>query len=237
MKEKNLPAIERGLNCIRLCAQRGGGVSFSLFQEELQLSPATLSRLLAVLTDLQYLSKREDGYRLGSRAVLLSEEIAAASRNDSIRLQPVIDALAEKTRESAAFFELDGKDRMIILCKREMPDSYHYMQLFTGWGPPLEQDCFGLVCLIDAGGSDPADKRLTVKNVRAELDRYGACAMERHLKGHIIRVCAPVRRGAAGEIVGSIGITLPAGQGVTNNLDARREDVAASAELASRILG
>ncbi len=235
MREKNLPAIERGLSCIRFCALQRSGVSFSLFQEELRLSPSTLSRLLAVLTELKYLAKHEDGYRLGSRAVILAEEIKAASSNDTIRLQPIIDALAEKTGESAAFFELDGKNKMIIICKKEMQDSYHYMQLFSSWGPPLEQDCFGLVCLVGDAGFAAA--RPQGEKVRAELNKYGACAMERRLKGDIIRVCAPVNRGGAGDIVGSIGITFPAGNAAKNNLDSLRKGVADSAALASRVLG
>jgi DNA-binding IclR family transcriptional regulator len=100
------PALENGLRILE--AVGGGGVRFGDLVERLDISRATVSRLLKVLMQQKYVVKDNLGvYRPGSALSALSG--ASDERKSLAQVGgPVLDTLAEATGCSAILFHWDG---------------------------------------------------------------------------------------------------------------------------------
>jgi DNA-binding IclR family transcriptional regulator len=210
-------ALARSIAIITSCG-RPGGAAFGELKAALEVVPATLVRLLAQLQREGLVAKTADRrYALGPAAMALAEAIAGGPSRPRL-VQPAVEALAEDTGESAAFFE-GSAGGMTLIAKREMPDSFHYLPLFGrrrllemafGYAilaarPPAA--CAAAITSHCAGGRErPERLAIALSRVR----RLGHVAHQERHSG-TFRLAAPVRE--RGGVIGVVGISCaqPAG--------------------------
>lgn len=249
MAKSSMPGLRMGFSIVDHCARSQDGIGFSELRETCGgASPSTMSRILKVLMEEGVIEKRAaDGrYSTGANFAAMARN-ALGRRSLADIMGPIVADLAEATRESAAFYALDGK-RMRLVCKREMENSFHYMDVGMTWGP-LWQDPFGLVCLrrYDKGLAAQVDidalREFGIKDVgkasslvAMESDYQGAAvAFTRRMggRGEVTRVVAPAYAGVERRVVGSLGITMPG----ANAEPGRVENCVAAVERAARKAG
>jgi DNA-binding IclR family transcriptional regulator len=231
-------ALARSVAIVKACARRDGA-AFGGLRRELDLVPATLARLLAQLQAEGLVAKADGRYVLGLAAEDLAEALSGGARLPRL-IQPVVDALADDTRESSAFFE-GSRRTMTLLAKREMPGSFHYLPLFgrrglleMAFGYPLiaarsPTACAAAIRAHCAGGRD-RPTRLAVEVSRARRRGYVA-ALEP--QGGCFRLAAPV--GGEGEVVGTVGISCLRAPPASRRAELTERVLSAAAQIAALI--
>src|SRR4051812_27672541 len=95
-------SLRRAVDLLRALAERPEGASAAALSRATGLPPATVSRLLATLADVDLVERPAgaDGWLLGHEAVRLGRA-ANPFRGLAREVQPLLEALAEETGESA----------------------------------------------------------------------------------------------------------------------------------------
>jgi len=211
-------SVTRAFEVLNAVAARSGGATFSgLGRACPGIASATLPRLLKSLVTAGLL--RKDG--VGGRYVLGEGSLGFARRalgcvSRADLLQPLIDELAEQTCESAAYYELDG-DALVLLVKTEKPNSFHYIPVQARTGR-LDKHYFSVVILahgpdrllrdtLRVAGVDSGNTRKAFDRLVARARRTGCLTGPEDADQPISRAVSPVH-GAAGGVVGSIGVTM-----------------------------
>lgn len=121
------------------------GLPFTKLRKEVGLPAATVSRLLKVMAEEGWVDGGgQDPWRPGSAFRAAAWRLAPSADVVAI-IQPVVDSLADVSKESTAFVEWAG-DGFVFRAKREMPESYHYLEVGQRNRGVLDH-VFGLVCL------------------------------------------------------------------------------------------
>jgi DNA-binding IclR family transcriptional regulator len=209
-------SLARALQVLRLLSARKDGAKFSELAVERGRMPApTLSRLLRSMTALGLVVREaaHGRYRLGAEATSLARTLLD-SQPHQLLVQPVIEALARATEQSAAYYEPDGAE-LVLLAKAEVPHSFHYIDIF-GRVPELTRHGFGQVYLawsggqrrhlMRAGGWQPAaGPRQFEQRCRDALKVGYLIERGEHLAG-VTRIAAPVLA-QDGTLIGVLGIS------------------------------
>ncbi len=238
----NLTGLMRTILLLEYLAPRSSGMGFNeikaLFPDA---PPSTVSRLLKALLEENLLAKREDekNYRIGSRARLLGEILCNhAGRTDL--LKTAVRNLAETTRHSAAYFELqDWTNRLVV--KHEIPEAFLYM---PAGHCNLNFSSHGFAKVLASGQPDevlnqlveqfiPAGERDSYRKELEIIRRDKVCINRHDDRDYYCRIAAPVFSGDA--FAGAIGITV-LGEHSLEELEKLAEQVKlAAAEAAAKI--
>ena len=239
-------AVGRTFTVLDVLARRRK-VSFTELEQSCPgMAKATLIRLLRSLQSAGQVEKDKSGYYvLGPDCFRFARSVLElVSRGELVT--PALTMLADATGESAAYFELDGR-QVKLLNKVEMPNSFHYIPV-GGKAGRLHIHVFALVIL--AFSNDPFTRRMLAGEKRAEeaarnrarttCDRIrseGLYVGPEEPGAPISRVVAPVL-GSDGIARGAIGITLLGERVAKKRLaECRRHVLEAAALAGEHILG
>jgi DNA-binding IclR family transcriptional regulator len=241
-----LPAVRRSAAILRILATRPGGCSFSeLLTCGGRLSPASLSRLLKVLADEGLVAKdsMSGAYVVGAELLRLACGVRdAVSPRDVV--QPVLDALAADTRQSAAFYEPETTGA-VLTAKAEIEEGFHYIRVFQRM-PELPRHGFGQVLLAFtpaavrrrwAGARWPTAAAAYARRLTAV--RRGLVVLPDWAPSGgrgLIRLAAPVFRGGGGALCGVLGVTFWGGSVAAGRVAAMADRVVAAARRATDML-
>jgi DNA-binding IclR family transcriptional regulator len=191
-------AVDRAL--MLLAAFRAGDRALSLAElaERAQLVKSTALRLLASLLHFGLVQRLEDGrYSLGPEVARLQSIYTAAFSMEGV-VMPVLRALVDRTKESAAFHVLQG-GRRVVLHRVDSPQPIRY-QVSVGEIMPLDRGAGGRVLTAYSGGKGAIYERIRKDGVAALVgDRYPDLA----------GISAPVFK-AGGDLAGAVTLTMPA---------------------------
>ncbi len=215
--ERNIIGLRRGLTVLAFLAARPDGAGFSGLRRALgSPTAATTSRVLKVLLDEDWLRKDGDRYFAGKGFVLAARTLTGSADAGEL-VQPVVDALAADTQQSAAYFELRN-DRTTLLAKCDRANSFHYIpvgrgqRLFTvhAWAHVLlayrgRDEVERLFARREENRSLP--KREFMQRIDAARDADAYVYLRGGVYGALARVVAPVFPDAEHRNVGAIGIT------------------------------
>ncbi|MBP0493777.1 IclR family transcriptional regulator [Pararoseomonas indoligenes] len=115
------------------------------------LDKATLLRILATYVAHGYLRRQADGRYAPGPAPLRLAALYGATHDLIARLTPILQAVMERTGESAAFYERDGDDRL-CLCRANAPRALRH-QVETGERLPLSAGGAAAHVLLAGTGS------------------------------------------------------------------------------------
>jgi DNA-binding IclR family transcriptional regulator len=137
------------------------------------LDKATLLRILGTYAAHGFVRRQEDGRYAPGPASLRLAALYHATTDLVGRLMPVLQAVAERLEESAAFYERDGADR-VCLCRvnaqralrhqvepgERLPlaaggAAAHVLQAYTGDASPMTEKVLAQGYLSTAGHRDP----------------------------------------------------------------------------------
>jgi DNA-binding IclR family transcriptional regulator len=243
---QQLMGLRRGVWVLKIMARFPKGCTFGQLQKQMEGLPApTLSRLLKVMVDERLLEKDPTTgvYKAGVLAFNLSKRFLGRASVPEV-LQPIIDELAERCGESAAYCEYENR-AMIFLATTDMPGSFHYME--TGVpNPRIAYHGFGQVCLAhmdrkkvefvlkDSPVPLPLEKKAYYKRLE-RIRQEGYFIEVGESQSVCTRITAPVFRGS-GKFIGVLGITVLKNKLTANEKDGFTKHVKDAAEAASRAL-
>lgn len=244
-EKKTLMGLRRGIEVLRILSRHPGGCTFTELQEATGDLPApTLSRLMKALVDEELATKDADHgrYLLGKTMVVLAQSVLGSTPREEI-LHPVLVSLAERTRESSAYFEREA-DHLVLLDKVERAESHHYMSVMGR----NTQFAHGFYQVILAFLPDDTRERLVSgvsewhcgkrewKRRLKEARKNGVYFEDEDLKPGMCRFAAPVLCGNDGEVVGSIGVTFHKAGADENRLAELSDLVARAGKQATDML-
>jgi len=190
-------AVDRAL--MLLSAFKGGDRALTLAElaARTKLVKSTALRLLASLTHSGYLQRSADGlYSVGPEVARLHGTFAS-SFSLEMAVMPALQRLAAATNETAAFHVIRG-DRRICLYRVNSTLPLH-VHVQVGDLLPLDRGAGGRVLSAFAGAKGAVYERIR---------RDGYAALQGDRVADLAGIAAPVL-GPAGELVGSITLTLP----------------------------
>ncbi|WP_338665491.1 helix-turn-helix domain-containing protein [Pararoseomonas sp. SCSIO 73927] len=162
------------------------------------LDKATLLRILGTYIAHGYLRREPDGRYAPGPAPLRLAALYAATRDITARLMPVLQAVMERTGESAAFYERDGDDRL-CLCRVNAPRSLRH-QVETGERLPLSAGgAAAHVLLAGTGGATP---------LAGELQHQGWLSTAGERDPGLASIAIPVREND-GTFLGALVVSGP----------------------------
>lgn len=126
-----LVAGRRALRLVELVGAQRGGLSFSELSQRMELSSASLTRLLKMLVAEEWIRPSDVGarYVAGSRLFELGDDLRSHHPLADL-VAPVVYDLAHETGHSACVAAFQG-DHFILLAKTEHRGSYHFIDVFT----------------------------------------------------------------------------------------------------------
>ncbi len=181
------------------------------------LSAPTLSRLLKVLIEERMVEKDpvHGRYRKGS-ALLEFAHAALGSLPKARLVQPMLDALADETGQSAALFELNV-DAIVMVAKAERAHSCHYIDVGArnsdlarhGFARAVlaHVDTSRAVALIESAVPKPAKPHEKLLAVLEQIRAHGVCVERSESKPNWMRIAAPVHGVHPDGTPDAIGIT------------------------------
>lgn len=190
-------AVDKALSLLRLFGQRDGALTLTELADRASLYKSTALRLLASLEHGGLVRRQADGrYGLGPEAARLG---AAYKRFFSFGplVMPVLEALVECTRESAAFHVRSG-DTRLCLFRVDSPQVVRD-HIRVGDTMPLERGAGGRVLLAFDGASGALYDRI-------RQDGYAMLRADR--LPDLAGISAPVFD-ATGAAVGALTLTMP----------------------------
>ena len=217
-----LQSVNRALTALELVAD-AGELGVSELGRKLGVHKATASRLAATLADRGLLERdpRSERYRIGFGLVRLAG--AAMSGLDLVRTaRPVLEELAERTRESANLGVLSGDG--VVYVDQVAGTRAIVTVNWVGRHTPLHCTSNGKVLLAHMDEAERGRvlkepfERLTDRTIatRAELERSfgetrrrGYAQTLEELEQGLNAVAAPVRQ-ADGRVIAALGVSGPA---------------------------
>ncbi len=158
-KKYTAPALEKGLEVIELLAKTPGGLSLTEISEQLGRTKTEIFRMVAVLTDHEYLEyfPQERLYRLSLKLFRISHRYAPIQQLSAISL-PIMKKLSNTIRHSChmvVYSEGGG----LIINHQDSDSNNNRLTLPVGGRGPLVNNCAGHVLLAFA--SYEAKERMT----------------------------------------------------------------------------
>lgn len=196
-------AVDRALSL--LAAFRPGDQALALAElaERTRLYKSTALRLLASLAHARLVERQPDGrYALGSEIARLHGVFAASASLEAV-VTPVLQALVDRTQESAAFHVRRGDER-VCLYRVDSPQLLRD-HIRAGDVLPLDRGAGGRVLTAFSGGRG----RLS-EQIRAE----GVAVLDGDRVAGLMGISAPVFN--AGGLAGALTLTLPSSRWKTS---------------------
>ena len=114
MQDKNfVVSLQKGLYVLTCFGRQHGRLTVSEVARLTEVSPASARRSLLTLQTMGYLGSDGKHYWMQPRCLLVAHAYLASSPTPSLA-QPLLDALSERTRESASLGTLIDDDALII---------------------------------------------------------------------------------------------------------------------------
>lgn len=209
--------LPKALVILKFMAEQGREVSFQEIKNHSELSSNVLSRILKTYLEWDFFIKNpETGfYSLGRESISLAKKILQENTLQELATEAV-QTLADKTKESAAFFEFDGS-LIKLIAKKEMANSYHYLKLMSSQIHTANNAfIYSILPFVSSQVSDHFIKnsdgafnfdktKLSKDFDEIRKDKF-LVRQERYQRAEISRFCALVF--IEKEIVGSVGVTV-----------------------------
>lgn len=196
LPEGSVRAVDRALALVCAFQDDEGPVGLTEISRRVGLSMTTALRLLQTLEGQGFVQRLPaGGYLLGATLLLLGERFRRSLKLENYIL-PALERLRAESAESAVFFVRDGNQRRCVY----RLDSPHLVRAYAPIGEvfPLGHGAHGRA-LIALGGPE--------RNTEGQGHPLPVITRsERH--PDLAAIAAPVLN-AAGEVVGSIGISVP----------------------------
>jgi DNA-binding IclR family transcriptional regulator len=217
-KSSSLISLRRGIRVLEFISLKAGGCTFGEIRTNfLDMTPATLTRLLKSMLDEELLAKGNESrnYQTGRKAKQLACAILGNITKGE-RLRPVVNELAEISGESALFTEFE-KDAIRILVKSEVPDGFHYMDE-NRLNNALSKHAFGITCLAFQPPETVRDMIYGKKmhgmsrgmyiKILEKIRSEKIFVNKRDDKKNLVRITAPVFYGDSEIFAGALGISF-----------------------------
>ncbi|WP_295852978.1 IclR family transcriptional regulator C-terminal domain-containing protein [uncultured Xylophilus sp.] len=223
MPERHFVAsLDKGLAVLTCFGRQHGRLTLSEVARRTEMSPASARRSLLTLRDLGYLESDGKHFWMQPRALLVAHAFLASRPAPSLA-QPLLDALSERTRESASLGQLLDDDAIIV----SRSTARRSLSVGLGIGSRLPAYCSALGRVLLAGlppaeaarrvhgMARPALTPRTVVDaaqVLALLDRcraVGDAGNDEELESGVRSMAVPVRDGG-GQVHAAISIAVRA---------------------------
>lgn len=159
--------LEKGLRIIECFGLEGRSMTLSEVAELTGLHRATARRSLLTLQQLGYVEQQSRLFQLTARALRLGHAYIASNPLPRVA-QPVLEAISERSRESASLAVLDGLDVVFVaraISRRSLREG-----LFMGSRLPAHCSATGRVLLA---GLSPAEREQRLQRMpRKALTRH-----------------------------------------------------------------
>lgn len=246
-----VPALQRGLEVMRLFNRRRREISAPEIARELELPRSTVFRLLATLEQMGFVARARNGrdYRLGGAVLSLGFEYLASLEVTELA-RPILERLREETGFTAHLVIRDGRDIVFVL--KVIAQSTLVSSVTIGTRLPVHATILGRIFLGDLDEREiralypdellerfspqtPASVTELITLARQDQAR-GYAISEAFFERGICAIAAPVRDDSA-RIVAVINITIPEGQADTEKLRGAlaQRVVAAAGELSGQL--
>jgi DNA-binding IclR family transcriptional regulator len=190
-------AVDRALLLLKAFQEGDTTLSLAELAARTQQYKSTVLRLLASLQQFGFIQRDAEGrYRLGPEIARLAALYTGSFALEPI-VMPVLQALVDRTRESAAFHVRQGEQRL-CLYRVDSPQPIRD-HIRAGDLLPLERGVGGRVLLAFSGQHGAVFDKV-------RRDRVAALKGDR--QEGVAGVAAPVF-GPAGQLVGALTVTLP----------------------------
>lgn len=190
-------AVDRALLLLKSFEDGDNALSLAELAARTQQHKSTVLRLLASLQQFGFMQRDAQGrYRLGPEVARLARLYTGSFSLEEAVL-PVLHALVDKTRESAAFHVRQGEQRL-CLYRVDSPQPIRD-HISAGDLLPLDRGAGGRVLMAFAGAPGA---------VCAKARRERVVALKGDRAEGVAGVSAPVF-GASGELVGALTLSLP----------------------------
>jgi len=242
-EKRQLKGLRRGFNIIQHLASSSEGITFNRLRSLCSLPAPTLSRVLKVLIELNMVEK-DRAYRLGRGFMKIARTASGRISREEI-IKPVLDRLAHRTGESAAYFEPEGT-AIILRAKSEQGESWHYMDIGNR-NQRITRNGFGQVCCAFTTAKrrkrileevyEPPQIGKKQFNKRMDSIREKGIYFEQGEASHAVqRFTAPVLERNNEAFAGSIGITMMKRRLTAAEKEQFSTQVQQAAQDASRLL-
>ncbi|MBB5693156.1 IclR family transcriptional regulator [Muricoccus pecuniae] len=190
--------LERGLLVLSCFTEERPRLHLRDFAAITGLDKATLLRMLGTLAAHGYVRRGEDGRYAPGSAPLRLAALYHATTDFPARMMPVLEAVAERTGESAAFYAREGEDRVCLL-RANAPRALR-RQVETGERLPLRAGgAAAHVLLAHTGGETP---------FAAEVLSRGHLSTAAQRDPELASVALPVFEGD-GRFIGALVVSGP----------------------------
>ena len=177
---KTIKSVEKAFVILDYIADHNGDKNLTEIGNALEMSPATLHGFLATLEELGAIERSgsSNAYSLGSRMLRYSL-VGDASHALKRLCQPHLDALRDKTEETAHLAIPEGKRRVLYIQKAESPYPLRLTSL-VGTSEDARKSALGYVLYsLEPGEEDAANIELIQEGARTvcikfepDLDAY-----------------------------------------------------------------
>ncbi|MCC6777952.1 MAG: helix-turn-helix domain-containing protein [Hyphomicrobiales bacterium] len=207
-------SLARGLQVLRAFDREAPRLRIRDVAERAGLNRAAARRFLLTLCDLGYIACENDVFFLRPRVLDLGYSYLSSADIRGV-IQPLLDDLAERTREATTLAVIDGAEALIIAraCKRTFD-----LAIGSGSRLPLDRTALGLVLLaalpeleLDAllervlAGEDAAGRESLRRRLRL-VARQGHASIVGLLNPQLVAAAAPIRdRG--GRTIAALNVT------------------------------
>jgi DNA-binding IclR family transcriptional regulator len=242
MKKDTNNGVRRSLEIVKQISFSKDGLSFSHLKESLgNVTPATLSRLLKVLIEEEWVEKNEEGIYISGKEAKLLTYYQSPEKNKIEIIDNAIKDLAEKTGESAAFAEYAGAG-FAFKSKHEMGESFHFIDI-NKRSTDIFKNGFGIMTLAWQSEAEQ-QKVLSSDKERAKRfnDNWPQTWKEvREKKVRVstdngIRVVSPVMLHDGKTFIGTVGISIIPKELSENDVEKHKEAVLyAAREISDKI--
>jgi len=162
-----ISSLDRGLRVLQAISRSSRGSTNGEIAVETGLAPSTVSRLLHTLRNIGYISLDPDTRRYILTPRVLTLGYSLLSETGLLpRVRPILQQVAEATRETVGLAVRDGSNATFLDCARGR--NVLAVQIEVGARLPLATSAAGLALLK---GLDEADRKLTAARLRADLTR------------------------------------------------------------------
>ena len=190
-------AVDRALLLLKAFQGGDGALTLTELASRTQQHKSTVLRLLASLQQFGFMQRDAEGrYRLGPELARLAS-LYTGSFSLEAAVMPVLHALVEQTRESAALHVRQGEQRL-CLYRVDSPQPIRD-HIRAGDLLPLDRGAGGRVLMAFAGAVGP---------LYAQARRELVLAVKGDRAEGVAGVSSPVFD-ASGQVVGALTLTLP----------------------------
>jgi DNA-binding IclR family transcriptional regulator len=180
---EGVAAVGRALSILSAFRKGDEAVSLAELAERTGLVKSTIMRLAISLEEYGFLAHQADGsYRLDAEVMRLGSIYQQAFRLET-HVMPALEALVDKTGESASFYIQRGNERLCLF----RVDSPHRLRLVVRQGDMLPMDGSAIAQVLRTFGAVP----LPASAAKLDLPMYTAGANDPHVAGMAMPVFGP----------------------------------------------